>query len=242
MANPYDHEMVGLIARAVAMANLQGDDPVQTIGADCVNYLSSWQHAITRDTPGKLWWHLPFNHAAIARALKCPRDQDCAPYALAPFRFWRDENDVPVIIAAYPTPAIADHDWLGIETVLIWNPVTDTVRIMGDTVPQLFGAVTKDAATIYGSPRAYFTEWMRRRAQMAVQIRIAAQSHWTARPIEVDPIPGALLIGEPEAIRWPTHDMPEAFHVIGADPRRINRAILKSARLPRCVGEMRNAA
>lgn len=244
MHSPFDPAAIDAITQALAFGfpDLSGQALIDAVGMDAVNYLSAWQYAIDKETPAKMWWGLKSSHPAIASALKVDRSKAPAPYALAPFRFWRDETNRPLILAAYPTPAIMDCDWLGIETVLAWDPKTDTAWVIDDDRPQLFGQATDEAAQIFASPRAFFSEWMRKRAQLATQIQMAAHNHWTAPPTEIDPLPGALMLGEPEAIRWPTHALPEAFHVVGADPRRINRAILKSARLPRCIGEMRNAA
>lgn len=209
------------------------------------NALSAYLYAIKKDTPAKRWWHLPFNHSAIGRALNINRADYAAPYALFPFRYAKTERGHR-ILAAYPCPRTIgteiDMDWLGIEAVIEWDPVTNTAQVFDDPDPQLVGDMRDDTATLFADPRAFFIEWARNRAAFAVRFQETIRTAWTAKPVEIDAIPGALMIGTPENIHWAPSAMPEAIRCVGVDPVRVNKAILKSARLPRCFTEHRSAA
>lgn len=232
--SPYDDEVITALHITAAFTV----NPVEAMGAEAWNYLNAYWRDKNRDTPAKTWWNLPFDHFAIARALRIDRTQPGATYALAPFRYMRD-GDRHLIVAAHPCPhafAPIDMDWLGITTVIAWEPATGNVTVLTDDRPQLFGRLTEDDNTVFADPRAFFTAWMRARAWYATARQQAAYSKWTATPPELDVLPGALIVGDPDAIHWPTPTMPRHLQCVGIDPKRVNRAILKSASLPMCVG------
>jgi len=238
MNSPWDFDTVHQIRYAMALANMAGDDPIQTVGVECANYAAAYDYALSKDCPAKTWWHLTYDHPAIARALRIDRMESVAGYALRPFRYIK-RGERHLILAAWPCPhelGKIDMDWLGIETVLAWEPVTGKVTNLTDDRPQLFGAVTSEDATVYGEPRAFFTAWARKRAWFASAYQQAMTSTWSARPREIDQLPGGLAIGDIDAIHWPTPTLPERFTTVGIDPKALNRAILKSARLPFCTG------
>lgn len=232
--SPYDPEVIDTASLIAAFA----ESPVNELGADGWNYLAAYWRDIARETPAKMWWSLPFDHVAIARALRIDRTQVGATYALAPFRYLR-KGDRHLILAAYPCPHIfapIDYDWLGIETVIAWEPTTGKVEVLTDNRPQLFGRLTDEDNTIFADPRAFFTAWMRARAWYASARQQAVYTKWTAVPPELDVLPGALIIGDPDMIHWPTPTMPRHLQCVGINPKRVNRAILKSASLPMCIG------
>lgn len=223
---------------ALRVALTRDGNPFDLIGAEGTNLVSMHIHATAKESPAKTWWNLPFDHPLIARALRIDRGQSCAQYALAPFRYLKSKTGRHLILAAHPTPrqfTPIDLDWLGIETVLAWEPSTGKVAVWGDDRPQLFGRVTETDAIVFGDARAFFTAWMRQRAWYATARLEANKSPWSAKPAEIDLLPGALAIGDIEAIRWPVHAMPRHFETVGIDPTRLNRAILKHAALPMCV-------
>lgn len=245
MDDPFDAETVDMIAKASAMTYLTGGDAMADIGIEPMNYLSAYLHAIGKDSAGKTWFYAK-RHPAIARALRVdPRDAG-AIYALAPFKLHVGEDGKAAILVAYPAlrelePASAD--WLGIETVLAWNPKTGTVSVMGDASPQLVGAFTDPAhGTVFADPFAFFRAWIEARAAFYVRRQIAQASEWMAQPIERDAVPGVLMVGAPEQIRWSPATMPQAIACVGVDPKTINRAILKAASLPRVFQAMKVAA
>lgn len=232
--SPYDPEAINAASMIAAFV----ENPIEELGADGWNNLAAYWRDISRETPAKKWWNLPFDHPLIGRALRLDRTQPGATYALAPFRYLKS-GDRHLILAAYPCPHIfapIDYDWLGIETVLAWEPATDKVKVLTDNRPQLFGRLSEEDNTVFADPRAFFTAWMRARAWYASARQQAAYSRWNAIPPEIDLLPGALMIGDPEAIHWPTTTMPRHLQCVGIEPKRVNRAILKSARLPMCIG------
>ncbi len=214
------------------------EKPVEAMGVDCWNYLASYWRDIEADTPAKLWWGLDYDHAAIARALRIDRADPPALYALMPFRYAKIDGR-HLILAAYPTPMVfedADADWLNIETVIAWEPTTNTAHVMGDAGPQLVGHVTETDPTVFADPRAFFTAWLRQRAWYYGARQEASQRQFAAIPAEPRLLPGALIVGDPERIAWPIHSMPDRFTCVGIDPRAVNKAILKFAKLPMCAG------
>lgn len=210
-----------------------------------INELSAYFYAYDRDTPAKTWSEAPIYHPAIGRHLRIDRAEDGGVFALAPFRVAMIENQHR-ILAAWPAPRILTSDpddHLGIDTVIAWNPIDDTASVLGDPVPQLVGRFP-DAETgaIFASPRAYFQAWAMARAAFFVRWRDAMRKPWSAAPTETDMIPGTLLIGEPEAIRWNPSALPASITVQGIDPARVNKAIFKAARLPRVSRDLRAVA
>lgn len=198
------------------------------------NALSELWFARAKDSPAKTWWEAPIWHDAVGRAMCMNREEYAGVYALAPFRLAKVDGKA-LVLAAYPAPRIftpTDEDWLGIETVIAWNPVDDTATVLGDAEPQLVGNLDLEPA-IYARPRRFFQRWAQKRAAFAVQRQTFAGKDWHSAPREVDQIPGALLIGNPDKVRWRSYSLPRDLEVIDADPRQINRAILIDANLPR---------
>ncbi len=210
-----------------------------------INELSAYFYAYDRATPAKTWADAPAYHPAIARQLRIDRSEDGGVYALAPFRLATVEGQHR-ILAAWPAPRIltADpDDHLAIETVIAWNPRDDTATVLGDPVPQLAGRFPDAAAgAIFASPRAYFQQWAMARAAFFVRWRSAMQKAWSAAPAEFDLIPGVLMIGAPESIRWNPATLPDVLTVQGADPKAVNKAIFRAARLPRLSSDLRVVA
>lgn len=206
------------------------------------NSLSEYFFALRKDTPGKTWWNCEPSHPAIYRALRINPADFAASYAVAPFRLAKIEGTA-LILAAYPAPNILDpidHDWFDIETVISWNPITNEATVLGDDDAQLVGRLSADVSTLYGDPRAFFQAWAIRRAQFALQRREASDKHWHVTPTETDEIPGALLIGEVGKVRLSLHGMPEHIETVGVDPKDFNRAIMRTARLPRVSAKPSN--
>lgn len=205
---------------------------------DALNAFILEDRTLAKDGPAKTWWNLEFDHPAIARALRIDPAESSAWYALAPFRYAKID-DRHLILAAHPAPKVfedPDLNWLGIETIIAWEPTTNAVMVLGDDQPQIVGKVTDLDATIYADPRAFLTAWMRQRAWYFTARLQAMGRKFAAIPAESDLLPGALIIGDPERISWPIYTMPDRFTCIGIEPRAVNRAILKFAKLPICAG------
>lgn len=204
---------------------------------DAMNAFYATLYAREKDTPGKVFWHAEAMHPAIFRALCMDRNETGAIYAAAAFRLYRCETGAR-ILAAFPAPFIledGDDDWLGIDTVLSWNPVDDTAEVMGDPIAQVVGAVPHDEALhIHASPFAFLRALAEARAQWFCQ-RCAVKGEWRAAK-ERDLTPGLLLLGkDPAKVRWPIHELPETITVHGIDARAFNNALLRQARIPRAV-------
>lgn len=206
------------------------------------NELCATVYARSKDSPGKTWWDAQAMHPALFRALRIDPAEFGAVYAVHPFRLARVDGK-PVVLAAHPAPRIlgpVDDDWLGIETVIAWNPVDDSAAVLGDTVPQLVGALTDEAPALFASPFAFFRAWLEERAAFAMLRSQLVGKDWAARPTERGHAPGALMIGTPEQIRWNPASLPQHIECHGTDAKRVNSAIFRAARLPRVT--MRAAA
>lgn len=189
---------------------------------------------IEAETPARLWWHLPRDKTIAARALHIDPGDPEAWFALLPFRYHKDRREGEptrhLILAAYPAPDLAE-DWFNVQTVLAWEPSTNKVEAMGNDMPQLVGRLSDDDNSVFSDPLAFFVAWARQRAGY-IYARKAQPGYSGAIP---DLVPGALIVGDIDRIRWPIHSMPRRFTCQGADPKEINRAILKFAKLPTCA-------
>lgn len=220
---------------AMALAGLQNS----AIHPEISNLVSQHDYAMGRDTHAKTWWDCQAYHPAIARALKIDRSQTGGVYALAPFRLWNDGTR-HLVLAAYPCPRILgpiDMDWLGIETVLAWNPLTDECEAMGDCTPGLFGNTSGD--TVFRSPLEFFQNWAIERAKFYVSLMATRGKDWH-HVSDADPCPGSLAIGPINKIRW--NALPREFEARGIDTTELNRAIIRQANLPRAYSTNKRAA
>ena len=211
----------------------------EPISDEIKNHVSKYAYALKQNTPAKEWWHCAATHPAIARALKIDRSQMGGVYALAPFRIFHD-GEKHVILAAYPCPRILgpiDMDWLGIETVIAWNPVTDDAHAMGDHTPGLFG--NSEGETVFRSPLEFFQSWAIERAKFYVSMMNTKGHDWH-HVSDADACPGTLAIGPIDKITW-TH-LPRQFEARGIDPTELNRAIIRQANLPRAYSTNKRAA
>lgn len=207
------------------------------------NSLSAYWYALSKETPGKAWWRARAMHDAVFRALRIDRHELGAIYAAIPFRLARID-DKPVILAAYPAPrcfAPIDENWLNIESVLAWDPVGGGTFIMGDPDGRAFGALDDGANQMHTDPLTFFQTWASRRAAFAVKRQALSAKAWTTPPSEHDEIPGALLIGALDKVKFNPAAMPQHIECVGLDPRDLNRAILRAARLPRATASASHA-
>lgn len=203
--------------------------------ADAMNAVSAYWYACERDTPAKRWWATTPWHPAAYRALNIDPDQYGAAFAIAPFRISRIDGVVHVI-AAYPAPRMTspvDLDWLGITHIIAWNPITNRAHVIGDPGPQIVGKLTDDANTVFGDPKAFFQSWARARAMFQVECEGLTGKAWAKRPTERDLVPGALLIGAVEKVRWNPRALPPHITCVGINDRALNSAIFRAAALPR---------
>lgn len=135
---------------------------------------------LARDCPAKQWWDAPATHPAVARALQIDPKAAGAAYAMTPFRYVKLGDD-HLILVAWPAPKVfdPDPDWLDIEAVFAWNPLTNTATVLQGRVDTP------------GDPRALFQKWAVARAQFAAQVH-KAQRRGAKLPPETDLLPMSL--------------------------------------------------
>ena len=206
------------------------------------NDLCATVNAREKDSAGKTWWNADASHPAVYRALKVDPNEFGAFYAVLPFRLVRIEGK-PLIIAAHPAPLTlgpVTEDWLDIEAVIAWNPVDNTATILTDTQPQVVGPVNDITPTLFGNPFQFFRKWVEQRAAFAMARSQSASKEWATPPREFGTAPGGLIVGDPDKIRWAPSVLPRDLLCIGVDAQKINRAILRSANLPRATQAQAN--
>lgn len=230
-----------------AVAELRDTDPAFAGLTDAQvihNAAIQYDRALAKDCLAKTWFMAEPTHPAIYRALRIDPADPAAWYATAPFRLARIDG-AHVILVAWPAPNLfSDYadDWLDIEAVIVWNPVTNIASLPEDPHPQLVGA-WPDAgpARLFGTPFAFFRALAEERAALFTQVKAARQAHWLSDPAE-DAAPGMLIVGDFRKVRLPIHAMPRDLECVGIDPAEVNRAIMRSARLPRATQSMKAAA
>jgi hypothetical protein len=208
-----------------------------TQNPEWLNPLFAVLHARSKDTPAKLWHLATPAHDSIFRALRMDRTEFGAFYAALPFRIARIDGKVR-ILAALPCPHFlddGDDDWLRIETVLAWDPVANTAKVLDDASENhLIGSLPYDtaAATVHGSPFSFFREIAEARA-IFFGLYCNTAGDWTRKPSEPDTTPGLLLLGDPAKVTWPLHELPDDLTTAHLDAKAVNRAMIRQARVPR---------
>lgn len=175
--------------------------------------------------------------ATICRALKIDPAEPGASYATGPFAIMQEDGASWIAGAVGIWRAFDPTNWSvdDISDVILWNPRTGEIRILGDTSPTL---ITPDRPeprlTVYGQGFAFFRAWADRRAEILARIRIAHESHRVTGSEPTDSgIPGALVIGDLAKIEWRNLGAAVLVAGPGTDARKLNRAVIRSARLPR---------
>lgn len=203
-----------------------------------LNALSQITFARRKETPAKTWWDCDVWHPAIGRALRIDRTDEGAVFALAPFRLWHN-GERHLILAAHPAPRILgpiDDDWLVIEDVIVWDPISDRAHLLDGDGDRLVGRFADvECGTVFASAREFFTAWCIERAQYFAKWVQSRQGTWAHPTPERDLAPGKLAIGDVSKIRW--SGLPATVHARGIDPRNLNAAILRQANLPRAFAQ-----
>lgn len=216
------------------------------IPLEALNLIAAHQHGLAKNTPAKTWWNSLAFHPAIFRALRMDRAELGALFAAQAFRLARTEAGARILVA-FPAPRIlgpVDTDWLGIETVLSWDPVTDTAEVLGEEGSAIVGTIPADCTelSIHASPYAFLRALAEERACWSVS-RNNGFRPWERKPIEPRFSPGLLLIGDADEVRWPRHAMPESIIAHGIDAKALNRALIRQARVPHArSAQLRRAA
>lgn len=203
-----------------------------------------FRSSLDKETPGKAWAsaHNLADRKIICRHLKIDQSDPLAFFATFPFRILHtaDGNWIAAAIGherLYEAESLRDWRHIDIHDVILWNPRTGETRLAGDPSPTLVECAdyTDGRYTIFTDGFAFFRAWADNRAQIAAGIKTAQQSRSAVIPREpVDNgMPGALVIGDINAIRW--RDLGATVLVAGdgTDPEKLKRAIYRSANLPR---------
>lgn len=190
-------------------------------------------------TPGRTWLSSKWsaNRASICRALKINPSEAGATYATAPFVVLRHDETNWIAGAIGIWGAFKPSTWSvdQILAVILWNPKTGELRLLNEDAPALVTPCSRELRmTVYADGFAFFRAWADQRAATLTRIRAAngARHATFAEPTDSD-IPGALAIGDLDKIDWRLIEAPVLVAGPGTDARKLNRAILRSARLPR---------
>ncbi len=213
------------------------------------NLAAQWRRLVLYAGP-EVEWAAADHHAAIFRALQIDPRDPVSLYATLMCRLMRIDGK-PVIVVAYPCPRTfvetetfeESFPWMVIKDLIIWDPTSNQARPFETFNPGLKGAFPEgDVGKVYGDPKAWLQDWARSRAQWLIHRNAIAAQQWTKPPEEPDHCPGVLMLGDPDKIHWPAFEMPRNIEVIGAPAAQINKAIMRSAQLPRVRQTHRAAA
>jgi hypothetical protein len=205
-------------------------------------------------TPGQAWLNASYEagRASITKALRMDRSERHAPYATLPFVILEHEDAKWIAGAVGIYPAFTTAPWStdDISDVILWNPRTDKIRILGEAASQSIAilpagrSLETETLTIYASGFEFFRAWADRRSITAAMIETARASNHVIIPAEPrdSDIPGVLVIGDLAKITW--RDVPAQNLIAGAgvDETKLRNAIFKSARLPRVMSNTLRAA
>lgn len=223
------------LAEEIVTLRLAHLDPLKELGEELLNLHSARQYDLKAESPAKAWWEADEWHDAIGRALQVDRSQHGGVYALAPFRILK-VGDKYVVAAAWPCPRILENlteDWLGIQDVIAWNPKDNTTEILGEAQPATVGKFDETNPTLFGDTRSFFIAWAQARAAHFQRWLDSRKGKWSHPTPEHDLIPGKLVVGNIDKVRWKPSTLPENFACVGINADRLNRALFKAARLPR---------
>lgn len=179
------------------------------------------------------------NRTAIYRALRIDPNEPDVAYATGPFTLLTTGGGEHRWIAGAVGiwRALSPHGWTpdDISDVILWNPRTGAVQLLdGDGPTLIMPHRFEPRLTVYVDGFAFFRAWADRRAATLTSLRAASKAHRVAdaEPRDSD-IPGALAIGEMKDIDWCGTGASILVAGAGVDPKALNRAIIRSARLPR---------
>lgn len=197
--------------------------------------------------PVDLWRKARWQHDAVNRVLDFAPDLPGAGFALFPFRLAK-VDDMYRLLAAWPCPRTTgpdidlEHD--RIEVVLAWCPESNRVDVLGDPQPQLVGSLGGyfGPGALFGQPRAFFQQWAADRARFFNLVRSIRRSEAHPIPIEPDLVPGMLIVGPINKVRWPIGAMPALVNCIGVSPTTASKAFVQSLQLPSFIATMRDQA
>lgn len=175
---------------------------------------------------------------AVFRALKIGASDPHAHFSTDRFTVLTIDGKAWIAGAVSASPIIGHRygDWFpnGGE-VILWNPRTNEVKLRDDDHPTLILPHRAEARlTVYADGFAFFRAWADNRAAISERINLATDNHRITHAEPSDGgIPGALAIGALNSIDWTDTGSNILVAGPGIDPKKLNSAIIRSAKLPR---------
>lgn len=194
-------------------------------------------------TPVETWLAQDWlrGRAAICKALRIDHDDPASVYATAPFTILSDDgaNWIAALVGMRPclsVDAIRAWDEAAAGPVILWNPRTNKLRILGEAASASIAIVPDhaDRLTVYADAYSFFRAWADHRADIFASIKAAQSNPHRITPAEPADggIPGALIVGSVEKAAPQLFD---ALHLLagpGIDPAELKRSIYRAARIP----------
>lgn len=196
------------------------------------------------------WWSAEPSRliGAIDKTLRIDPNDPATPYARLPFRLVADQGSNWIAAATHICPVLdPSAHWHPdiIGDVILWNPRTNDVRVMGEAISQslVIGPDRADALTVYRDPFPFFRAWIETRAATwgrYMAMRDRKWQHGVNEPRDGG-LPGALAIGDIATIkRWP--DASTMIAGPGVDADALRRSVWASHNVPRVIGHSMKVA
>lgn len=225
-------------------------DDIGRIAREAVDALA---RNLRKETPGRRWNNADpeIGRKSINRLLGVENHPE-SWFATIPFRSieYQDTHWIAAAIGCHRILAWKAHasgnGWchLDIRAVLLWDPVTNSVRLMGEhaSSSQVVMPAPVDTLAVFGSPATFFRAWAQSRIRALMLHRQSGDVNGIVdREDTHNEMPGALIVGDIEHAIWPTCAAQRVVSVAGADPVALRQCIIRSAHLPSVVaGEMAN--
>lgn len=175
------------------------------------------------------------NRQAIFKALKIDPRAPHAAYAVEPFRIVEISGAIWIGGAVGHARGPCYDDWTPTGEVILWNPRTGALALHDDVGASLVKPFeAQKRLVVYADGFAFFRAWADRRAGHSEAMSIAsAQGRNAPEEPRDSGIPGALAIGDMMEIPWRDAGASVLVATTGVDARNLNRAVIRSARLPR---------
>jgi hypothetical protein len=191
------------------------------------------------------WQSLPWDagRTGLARILDIP-EGPCRTFALAPFRFYRDEAGTPMVAAAIGCPPHMNPRRMAIWTtddisdILLLDPAANSIRIAGEadgSARTIFPADIPDRLHVYRDGLAFFRAWAASRFHAVETARETKAKSFTEPRDSF--LPGALCVGGLDNTRWASVGARSLIAAAGIAPGALSKAIIASAQLPNVEGE-----
>jgi hypothetical protein len=194
--------------------------------------------------PARAWAEVPYKRGrgAIFKALRIDPTEPLAGYATNAFRILETGEGEAWMAGAVGCPpsfnisAVLSWDHTAIRDIILWNPRTGALRVLGEPDPTLIMPDADDGrVTVFGEGFAFFRAWADRRAENGTRIVAALRSRHAA--ITSEPadggLPGVLAIGDLNRMPWTLVGATTLVAGPGVDAAKLRSAIFHAARLPR---------